>query len=180
MNFRSSDGKILIASSTDGYCSIIHFKEGELGKKYEADTPPVFTNIEKKINKTTNETSPIKTETQAPFIELDNDAMDIDISHCDKSASILTVSAKSDVPENSKPSTKTENDDKILVNGKKIKSNDICEDTEDIKLVYEESNTDNVKTSSKHTPKKIELPSVKTPRRVQLITLSSPKRSKRE
>uniref|UniRef100_T1HGC6 WD_REPEATS_REGION domain-containing protein n=1 Tax=Rhodnius prolixus TaxID=13249 RepID=T1HGC6_RHOPR len=31
----SSDGKMLIASSTDGYCSIVTFSEGELGNVYE-------------------------------------------------------------------------------------------------------------------------------------------------
>ncbi|XP_049546922.1 chromatin assembly factor 1 subunit B [Anopheles darlingi] len=30
----SSDGKILIVSSTDGYCSLIHFNDGELGVAY--------------------------------------------------------------------------------------------------------------------------------------------------
>lgn len=29
--FRSSDGSMLVASSSDGYCTIVHFKEGELG-----------------------------------------------------------------------------------------------------------------------------------------------------
>ncbi|XP_035912077.1 chromatin assembly factor 1 subunit B [Anopheles stephensi] len=32
----SSDGKILIVSSTDGFCSLIFFTDGELGKVYEA------------------------------------------------------------------------------------------------------------------------------------------------
>ena len=29
---RSSDGRILVVSSLDGYCSIVSFKDGELGK----------------------------------------------------------------------------------------------------------------------------------------------------
>lgn len=29
--FRSSDGRLLVVSSTDGYCSFIKFEEGELG-----------------------------------------------------------------------------------------------------------------------------------------------------
>ena len=33
---RSSDGNTLVVSSTDGYCSIINFKEGELGQIYQA------------------------------------------------------------------------------------------------------------------------------------------------
>ena len=35
--FRSSDGRILVVSSLDGYCSIISFKDGELGKASEID-----------------------------------------------------------------------------------------------------------------------------------------------
>jgi len=31
----SSDGRILVVSSTDGYCSIVTFSEGELGKPYQ-------------------------------------------------------------------------------------------------------------------------------------------------
>ncbi len=33
---RSSDGRIIVISSTDGYCSIVTFSEGELGKPYES------------------------------------------------------------------------------------------------------------------------------------------------
>ena len=32
---RSSDGNTLVVSSTDGYCSIINFKKGELGAIYQ-------------------------------------------------------------------------------------------------------------------------------------------------
>ena len=32
---RSSDGNTLVVSSTDGYCSIINFKKGELGALYQ-------------------------------------------------------------------------------------------------------------------------------------------------
>ena len=31
-SLRSSDGRIVVVSSLDGYCSIISFEEGELGK----------------------------------------------------------------------------------------------------------------------------------------------------
>lgn len=34
--FRSNDGKILVISSTDGYCSIIVFADGELGVVYDS------------------------------------------------------------------------------------------------------------------------------------------------
>ena len=33
-HFRSTDGTTLVVSSTDGYCTIVTFDEGELGKPY--------------------------------------------------------------------------------------------------------------------------------------------------
>lgn len=38
INIRSSNGRILVVSSTDGYCSIITFNEGELGEPYQPVT----------------------------------------------------------------------------------------------------------------------------------------------
>ena len=35
--FRSSDGRLLVISSTDGYCSFIKFDEGELGTPINFD-----------------------------------------------------------------------------------------------------------------------------------------------
>lgn len=188
LHSRSSDGKILIVSSTDGYCSIIQFQDRELGEIYKAQTPLASKNEEKQVKESSNHTTPTKPATPAPFIELDSDAMDVDISKCDKLPAPPVDRKKSDVPVDSKLSKKVENDDKKIENvngqdktsGSKVNGNDICEDTEDIKLVYEESNAESAKTSSKHTPKKIELPTVKTPRRVQLITLSSPKHSNKK
>ena len=39
---RSSDGAILVVSSSDGYCSTIHFHEGELGKPYDLSVTQVL------------------------------------------------------------------------------------------------------------------------------------------
>ena len=49
--FRSDDGRILIASSTDGYCSIIHFQKGELGQEYkkQSDIPIKSDSINKTL-----------------------------------------------------------------------------------------------------------------------------------
>lgn len=37
-HFRSSDGLLLVISSTDGFCSIVSFEAGELGKPWEKKT----------------------------------------------------------------------------------------------------------------------------------------------
>ena len=63
------------------------------------------------------------------------------------------------------------------------KLNEDTEETEDIKLIYEESINDTTKTKAKATPPKVDIAPIichKTPRRVQLITLSSPKRLKKQ
>ena len=39
---RSSDGSMLVVSSSDGYCSIVHFKEGELGVPYSLSVKQVL------------------------------------------------------------------------------------------------------------------------------------------
>uniref|UniRef100_A0A182NH61 CAF1B/HIR1 beta-propeller domain-containing protein n=1 Tax=Anopheles dirus TaxID=7168 RepID=A0A182NH61_9DIPT len=56
----SSDGKILIVSSTDGFCSLIFFAEGELGTVYEAPSEPVASEAG------TEPSTPPKLETIAP------------------------------------------------------------------------------------------------------------------
>jgi len=71
-----------------------------------------------------------------------------------------------------------------LQTDKKSSEDIIIEETEDIKLVYnEESNSNMSKTKIKNTPSKPDIAPVrchKTPRRVKLITLSSPKELKKQ
>ncbi|XP_051161222.1 chromatin assembly factor 1 subunit B [Leptopilina boulardi] len=192
----SSDGKILMVSSTDGYCSIILFQDDELGKIYEMKTqPPMVDGQKTKEIKNDNNLTPKKLETRQPFIDIDSNAMDIDIAveKCDNNLKTTTNDSdeklkKLNVDTNLKTMTngdvKLINEDtsrKNLSNEKKKNNiNEIFEETEDIKLVYnEENNTDScVKVIGKQTPTKIELPLVKTPRRVKLITISSPKNKK--
>ena len=37
--FRSSDGNTLLVASTDGFCSVVNFKEGEIGEVYDENAP---------------------------------------------------------------------------------------------------------------------------------------------
>uniref|UniRef100_A0A182WJ33 CAF1B/HIR1 beta-propeller domain-containing protein n=1 Tax=Anopheles minimus TaxID=112268 RepID=A0A182WJ33_9DIPT len=71
----SSDGKILIVSSTDGFCSLIFFAEGELGTVYEPpasetsltdnpSTPPRPSNAAKQANMQSKPPSPKRKESQ--------------------------------------------------------------------------------------------------------------------
>ena len=147
----SSDGKILIVSSTDGYCSIIHFQKGELGEEYKKESStPTTHNVSNDCKQTPTLSNDSKTEDYLPTVDVDNSAIDIDIEH-----------------ENNK-----------LLNDSTIPKQELnnkaeFEETEDVKLIYTEESTNEVdKVNTKILSK--------APRRVQLITLSSPKGYKKD
>ncbi|KAK9303944.1 hypothetical protein QLX08_004531 [Tetragonisca angustula] len=174
----SSDGRILIASSTDGYCSIIQFQKGELGEEYKKkDNIPTNSNAIHNDSKQPTSSSSAKdvSEKSVPTIDIDNSAMDIEI-----------VKSKEKEILNENPECILNQDNKLLDNtiDQENLKNKEPEDTEDIKLVYnEESITESTKANIKHTPKKEKVPLIipnRKPRRVQLITLSSPKGFKKE
>ncbi|XP_015113309.1 chromatin assembly factor 1 subunit B [Diachasma alloeum] len=175
----SSDGRLLVVSSTDGYCSIIHFQEGELGKIYTGDKtipmrPPVP--LQKSTDIKLTSKGPSKGEPEKILAEFDTDAMDIDITE--------------KISSSQKPEETV------------IKDNEappVSEETEDIKLVFEPNTCDVPpaeesgkvtppkaeagESATKNTPPKADVISVlssRTPRRVKLITLSSPKRPKED
>ncbi|XP_012286497.1 chromatin assembly factor 1 subunit B [Orussus abietinus] len=196
----SSDGKMLVVSSTDGYCSIINFHEGELGKTIEREVLPMNKSITA-ANKSSvlNKQNDSKiNQTQNVLLELDNNAMDIDIASIKSIESINGKEEHKEIEEK-KEISKTEINVKPIQTSLKDNNchNDI-EETEDIRLIYsDDSNTEIIKEKSKSTPSKLEIelennkntpPKVekppvltaKTPRRVQLITLSSPKRTKKD
>ncbi|XP_003699444.2 chromatin assembly factor 1, p105 subunit [Megachile rotundata] len=161
----SSDGKILIVSSTDGYCSIIHFQKGELGEEYkkESSSPiKLSTNNNSKQSSVPNNKNVV--EGRLPTTDIDNSAMDIDI-----------VEHETKVLSNNSECKLTESNKSLDSNtASKNQANLDVEETEDVKLIYNEESTNEI--SDKANTK---VPS-KAPRRVQLITLSSPKGHKKE
>lgn len=178
--FRSDDGRILIASSTDGYCSIIHFQKGELGQEYKKQND-ISTKSDSINNfkQFTTSSFNIKNVSEKPAAtaDIDNSAIDFDIKHEIK---ILNENSQNIKNENNKLLNHTIKQKKDLDNKMEI------EETEDIKLVYNEESTNEVikvNISQKDISQKSEVPLIvpsKTPRRVQLITLSSPKGLKKE
>lgn len=179
--FRSDDGRILIASSTDGYCSIIHFQKGELGQEYKKQND-ISTKSDSINNfkQFTTSSFNIKNVSEKPAAttDIDNSAIDFDIKHEIKK--ILNENSQNIKNENNKLLNHTIKQKKDLDNKMEI------EETEDIKLVYNEESTNEVikvNISQKDISQKSEVPLIvpsKTPRRVQLITLSSPKGLKKE
>ncbi|EZA57248.1 hypothetical protein DMN91_002477 [Ooceraea biroi] len=186
----SSDGRILIVSSSDGYCSVIHFEENELGKIYKAtdsastiQTTSRIKNPGKRSSSNGVKDITFRNNNVSTF-DVDDSAMDIDLAECD------TIEMANDRSEelNERRSDKVESGRSIITSkiaDLKIDKKSIEEEeTEDIKLVYEESTSDTCKTKTKDSPLKTDVaPTIsnnKTPRRVKLITLSSPREVKKQ
>lgn len=209
----SADGNILVVSSTDGYCTIIKFNQGELGELY--------------CEKLSTET-PMEIDFIPDKVDIADDHKENNANFTPKSKS-LTSSAKKKLRRESLAEAKALESKSVMVideaamepwsENNVVKStesvlkpqivNTIEEATEDLKLVYEESQSDildkkdkvDQKTnssiaecvSSVISQKKDDLPNTldsskqvmsplslpKTPRRVNFITLSSPKSKKK-
>lgn len=170
-------------SSSDGYCSIIHFEEGELGKIYKIkDSIQKNTIVNETLKNSGKKSSngTIKDKNDVPTFDMNDCAMDIELGKID------TI----DATTNNRSEKSEQKSDKIM-NNQNIKSeNDLQidkksneEETEDIKLIYvEENSSDANKIKTKNSPPRSDVAPIichKTPRRVQLITLSSPKRLKK-
>lgn len=160
--FRSSDGRILMVSSTDGYCSVITFSEGELGTVYTG--PKKRTEI---VNtKTSKERLPSAKKPSKTLTEIS-----------------LPISEDANMPQETK--TKSVSEEKLTSEAnlapedvsEKVQSSVTSERTEapmdvdDFQLVYEGTNTEPVlETSSINTEKSmvkpviesLELPAEKT------------------
>ncbi|XP_011173368.1 chromatin assembly factor 1 subunit B [Solenopsis invicta] len=175
----SSDGKILIACSSDGYCSIIHFEESELGKIYKKDSGSAIVKETSKSSdeKSSKTTKTIENKNNVPIFDVDDCAMDIELIKSD----IIDVVAnnRSEELDKQKSDKATSNQNIRLEGDLQVDKKLNEEETEDIKLVYnEENSSDTSKPKTKNTPPKSDAVPIicnKTPRRVKLITLSSPK-----
>ncbi|KAJ8674871.1 hypothetical protein QAD02_010657 [Eretmocerus hayati] len=175
----SSDGKILIASSSDGYCSVINFNDGELGEIHEV--LPKANEIQK------NEETKDSTDTNStinPLVEADTNAVDSDMLTDNPSVSSGSnqVSPVKNVEKSEESKFTDTEKQSIGMDVDQIGSVHDADETEDFQLVLEDPVSEQEK-NVKSTPPKTEKPlnvSARTPRRVQLITLSSPKRTKNE
>lgn len=206
INFRltdltwSSDGQLLVVSSTDGYCSVIKFFDGELGIPIISDAlsekPSCDTEVSlhNKENINIKDTTPNKklltpksknasAKKNATLSSKKNDADDVVV--IDEGA-MEAWSNKDQIESPVKGKiieTPVIKEDSLKVDPE---SNEIVidESTEDIKLVYEETETEPTKNAEKNSPgvpMEVDAlkPPLKTPRRVNFITLSSPKNKKK-
>lgn len=182
ISYRSSDGQILIASSSDGYCSIIHFEEGELGKTYKIkDSVQKNTVATSKSSGKKSSNGIIKDKNDVPIFDVDDCAMDIELTKNDTID--MTANNRSEESNGQKSDKVMDNQNVRSENDLQIDKKSNEEETEDIKLVYDEENSsDASKIKTKNSPPTSDVAPIichKTPRRVQLITLSSPKRLKK-
>jgi len=124
----------------------------------------------------------LKDKNNVPTFDVDDCAMDVELVKSDAIDAI--TNNQSEELDKQKPDEvmsqdiRSEND---LQMDKKLNE----EETEDIKLVYNEesSERDIIKTKTRNTPPKSDVAPIichKTPRRVKLITLSSPKELKKQ
>ncbi|KAG8228393.1 hypothetical protein J437_LFUL003865 [Ladona fulva] len=191
----SSDGRILVVSSTDGYCSAITFNEDELGVPYKPEEKNKEVNGKKtKDDSRATNVSPIST-TNKPITS----PKDKTSPECKKTerkaeaASPAATKSKKNSPLVKKETRKEES------SGEQANDSVLSEkDSEGHKLTNSgnstaEGNHEEMNNASptKHSScKELQSPDTKgntapiqelkkTPRRVKLITLSSPKSKKR-
>ncbi|KAI4478372.1 hypothetical protein M0804_012026 [Polistes exclamans] len=185
----SSDGHILVVSSTDGYCSIIHFSKNELGHVYDDGkgatmTPSQLPNSNN--SETITKSTRIETKGSTLLLDIDNNAVDVDVIKYNKEITkhSLDDECKKTCHQNNE---KMEQNDNNLSEYNSIKdryksqNDETTEETEDIKLVFNEESDNDTKASKNNISPKMDVSSViskKAPRRVKLITLSSTKRKK--
>lgn len=171
-----------MVSSTDGYCSIIHFSENELGHVYNGKGETSFPNSNNNERIAPNTSSAIETKDNTLLLDIDTNAMDVDVT---KNRKITTQSIDDQCEKYHENNDIIKQSNYNLSEGNLSKygnkSDETIEETEDIKLVYNEESDNDTKSIKKNTSHKMTTSSIiskKTPRRVKLITLSSSKRKK--
>lgn len=183
----SSNGHVLVVSSTDGYCSIIHFFENELGIAYDNKSERTMAQPSENSSHeeiAVNKDSTSETKDNASFmIDIDNNAMDVDVVKCKeictKDKNPNENSNSESKAEVSKQNNSDSSEHNLNKNQSKNNNDEIVEESEDIQLVYNEESCNDEMSNNKNTLKNTDAPSGtsgKAPRRVKLITLSSSKK----
>lgn len=162
----SSDGKLLVISSTDGYCSFIKFEEGELGKPIEYD-PIQFQITQAAIRK--------KAKKESKKKEKNDSIKDSDKNNASKS----TSSPQENIKEKEKEKSHDEKKEKIKVDSKQPTIEKLFvtpvrkrkRNTESSPNEPNSSKIDNGNKVGKIDANSKILNNVKPPKRVQVISL---------
>nr|XP_045607869.1 chromatin assembly factor 1 subunit B-like [Procambarus clarkii]XP_045607870.1 chromatin assembly factor 1 subunit B-like [Procambarus clarkii] len=183
----SSDGRILVVSSTDGYCSLVSFSKDEVGIPYKEKMKE---NVKENVDissSNSEETKPASVSTETTTVEIENEKSPSCQSK--KKPMVVRRAGESSKPGKrvalitlSGPSVKTD-ENSTSHNSESTKPSVITEDAvmaidEEVKKKFEGDNQSPTKTIRDESPIKTSSGVSKTPRRVPLITLSSPKGKK--
>ncbi|XP_076055042.1 chromatin assembly factor 1, p105 subunit [Oratosquilla oratoria] len=194
----SDDGRILVVSSTDGYCSLISFAEGELGTPYKAKTSECPTEKVIKLTKSTpdekqeesrlpqevnSESSSAATAKSETVVAKPIAVKRINENKQGKRVQLITLSRTVSVKDENHLESGTLNhrtQTTVSSEGdKKVASMEVDSGTAQ---EFEDAHNSPVKVMPKEDSSANSLVSStvsnKTPRRVPLITLSSPKSKK--
>lgn len=187
----SSDGRILVVSSTDGYCSLVSFAENELGTPYREKLEDITTDVDSS-SLDLKETRPVSsTSTDSALVEVECDKSSSNLSDMTvkksltvkrpgesskpgKRVSLITLSGPSLKSDENTPSSKTEASQPSV--NTHLQEESLSVDP-DVVMKFEGDTQSPSKTMKDISPTKTPGGS-KTPRRVPLITLSSPKGKK--
>ncbi|KAK7066103.1 Chromatin assembly factor 1 subunit B [Halocaridina rubra] len=191
----SSDGRILVVSSTDGYCSLVSFSEGELGNPYKLENTPQKSSPSVPLEKVSNENSLTnspellsnsdKKMDEENAVSDKNEKRDAESSNNrsvtrDSTPKPIAVKRLSDSSKQGKrvslvtlsgPSQRCSTSDVLIA--KKMQ-----EDVKATEIKEKEESEGPSKTNPVVSPSKTPTRMSNSPRRVALITLSSPKGKK--
>ncbi|XP_063612996.1 chromatin assembly factor 1 subunit B-like isoform X2 [Penaeus indicus] len=180
----SSDGRILVVSSTDGYCSLVSFTEEEIGIPYKGKI------IETQVKKAgTSPNLSAKPSSRASSPREEPEKMETEVveppkkpvesiavkSKSGKRVSLITLSGPTHKNDENTPAVKADTT-QPQVNGHT--QGEAMEVDEETRKKFEGDDQSPTKGPKDPSPAKTPTGVTKTPRRVPLIMLSSPKGKK--
>ncbi|XP_047497003.1 chromatin assembly factor 1 subunit B-like isoform X1 [Penaeus chinensis] len=181
----SSDGRILVVSSTDGYCSLVSFTEEEIGIPYKGKL--IETQV-KKAGTSPNLSAKPSSRASSPREEPDKmeteaveppkkpvESIAVKSSKSGKRVSLITLSGPTHKNDENTPAVKADTT-QPQVNGHS--QGEAMEVDEETRKKFEGDDQSPTKGPKDPSPAKTPTGVTKTPRRVPLIMLSSPKGKK--
>lgn len=181
----SSDGRILVVSSTDGYCSLVSFTEEEIGIPYKGKiietqvkkagtSPNLSAKPSSGASSPREEAEKMETEAVEPA-KKPVESIAVKSSKSGKRVSLITLSGPTHKNDENTPAVKADTT-QPQVNGHP--QGEAMEVDEETRKKFEGDDQSPTKGPKDPSPAKTPTGVTKTPRRVPLIMLSSPKGKK--
>ncbi|XP_045528795.1 chromatin assembly factor 1 subunit B isoform X1 [Pieris brassicae] len=159
----SNEGQALVASSTDGFCSVVTFSKGELGELVPNDPPIVAMEIDEPeiMPEQRPEEKPVKNKNDLPKID-SFIKFKTPVEKSPKKQKVETIKQKTPVKVDLLVETAmsswsdNSNSEVIKPDSKSVPEIIVLEDSSDVKLYYEESES-SVTESNQISPKNKEM-----------------------